>query len=456
MGLFGKLKNILFEDDDEVEEMPVYTKEEVEEVKEEVLTAEPVQTEEIKPVEAPKLHNVKRDIDMTFEEDVLGEIPGAFDNIVPPTKEELPKEVVAPPVEEKKSIFPSFDEAEFERLNPRVNHNESKATQREMVRRVDMPVNNYTDVNARQANNNFSSTNVREEQRDPDRYKINTGTIVNGKKPFTPSPVISPVYGILDKNYTKEDIVDRKGGLKREKSNKLPIRKERTIEEAEKSLEEEEVVVSIDSVRKKAYGDEIELPKEHKREEHRKVSVEKEEVKKPSEEVYEEVAKEEIPVKIEEPKVREIPEVPDIEKVEEKPSIEDQIEEEKFEVEETPELDSVIEEVVPEAKDEKPEKKKMKVMDELEKTSTLKILDDIEKELNSIKPISKEAEEEEDADIKEHEKSLDDTLENDLFNLIDSMYEGDEEDDWFFTNSIADCNLYIVNYFVNSFNYSRN
>ena len=69
-------------------------------------------------------------------------------------------------------------------------------------------------------------------------------------------------------------------------------------------------------------------------------------------------------------------------------------------------------------------------MDDLEKTSTLKILDDIEKELNSIKPISKEAEAEEDAIVKEHEKSLDDTLENDLFNLIDSMYEeGDEEDD---------------------------
>ena len=57
----------------------------------------------------------------------------------------------------------------------------------------------------------------------------------------------------------------------------------------------------------------------------------------------------------------------------------------------------------------------------MEKTSTLQILDDIEKELNSIKPISKN-EEKKDED--------DDTLEDDLFNLIDSMYEGgDEEDD---------------------------
>ena len=62
-----------------------------------------------------------------------------------------------------------------------------------------------------------------------------------------------------------------------------------------------------------------------------------------------------------------------------------------------------------------------RALEDLEKTSTLQILDDIEKELNSIKPISKNEEKNEEND---------DTLEDDLFNLIDSMYEGgDEEDD---------------------------
>ena len=62
----------------------------------------------------------------------------------------------------------------------------------------------------------------------------------------------------------------------------------------------------------------------------------------------------------------------------------------------------------------------------MEKTSTLQILDDIEKELSSIKPISKSYQDEE----IEETSNLDDTLENDLFNLIDSMYEqGEEEDD---------------------------
>ena len=52
------------------------------------------------------------------------------------------------------------------------------------------------------------------------------------KKVFKPTPIISPVYGILDKNYHKEDIVNR---------SELPI-----------SNEEKED--SIDMVRNKAYG----------------------------------------------------------------------------------------------------------------------------------------------------------------------------------------------------------
>ncbi len=414
MGLFGKLKNILFEDDDEVDEMPVYTKEEIAE--EEPAPAEEVKVEPVTQrvgtvAEPTRFRNVKRDLDISFDEDedVLGEIPGAFENTVP--KEEPKKEepVVIPeePKKEERSIFPSFDEAEFERLNAHILNNENKSMQREEARRAEVNSDNNA---ARQANNHFSATNVKE-TRDPDRYKINTGTIVNGKKPFVPSPVISPVYGILDKNYTKDDIVDRKGGLKRDRTIKPPV-KLKTVGEAEEEVEAPEV--SLEAVRKKAYGDEIELP--------RVEEPKKEEVKetKPSEEVYKELPE---VVEEEQPPVKEEVKTPEVK------SIEDQIEEEKFEVDEKV-LEVKEEEPVPEVEAEKVEKKKPKVMDDLEKTSTLKILDDIEKELNSIKPISKEAEAEEDADIKEHEVTMDDTLENDLFNLIDSMYEeGDEEDD---------------------------
>lgn len=53
------------------------------------------------------------------------------------------------------------------------------------------------------------------------------------KKIFKPTPIISPVYGVLDKNYHKEDIVSRNEIKVDEAENKEP---------------------SIDSIRNKAYG----------------------------------------------------------------------------------------------------------------------------------------------------------------------------------------------------------
>ena len=52
------------------------------------------------------------------------------------------------------------------------------------------------------------------------------------KKSFKPTPIISPVYGILDKNYHKEDIVSR----------------------TEYKKVEKDVEPSIDTIRNKAYG----------------------------------------------------------------------------------------------------------------------------------------------------------------------------------------------------------
>ena len=54
------------------------------------------------------------------------------------------------------------------------------------------------------------------------------------KKVFKPTPIISPVYGILDKNYHKEDI--------KQKNNTKEITYHNSKE------------VSIDDIRKKAYG----------------------------------------------------------------------------------------------------------------------------------------------------------------------------------------------------------
>lgn len=57
---------------------------------------------------------------------------------------------------------------------------------------------------------------------------------VEVRKTFQPTPIISPIYGVLDKNYKKEEIVDRK--------------------DTKKTLSFEATRVSIDNVREKAYG----------------------------------------------------------------------------------------------------------------------------------------------------------------------------------------------------------
>lgn len=51
------------------------------------------------------------------------------------------------------------------------------------------------------------------------------------KKQFKPTPIISPVYGVLDKNYSKEDITSKK-----------------------RNVEKTNTAITIDEVRRKAYG----------------------------------------------------------------------------------------------------------------------------------------------------------------------------------------------------------
>ena len=427
MGLFDKIKSILFEDD-EIDEIPVYSKEDVvskeskkEEVKEE---KEEIIFEEND--NSSRFKNMKRDFDFSFDEDeVLDEIKPISSSV-----EEIDKtDVIVKKDEEKaekKDVFLSFDEDEFERLNARINRNEEKSRREARSASRELKKDEDPMVIARRANNNFSSTTPTVDTKDvlrndSDRYKIHTGRDV--KKPFTPSPVISPVYGILDKNYTKDSIVDKKDGMKRERVK--PIKQEVVLEselkrQEEKNKEEtkqESKDINIDLVRKKAYG---------VLEENVAKIEENQAVGKKSKVVLTTVGEQEDLVEFQEKFGDDLVDdammavakynTPEIE---EKENIEDKVEEDlnKTKIQE---YDNTAKEIKVEKKD-----KKSKILDDLEKTSTLQILDDIEKELSSIKPISKSYQDEE---IEEN-SNLDDTLENDLFNLIDSMYEQGEEDD---------------------------
>lgn len=92
--------------------------------------------------------------------------------------------------------------------------------------------------------NDFKDLNLTEDEPKKEEKKIETREVklysaeptvnhtVEEKKIFKPTPIISPVYGVLDKNYHKEDIVSRSEKLEEEKKEESPI----------------------DTIRNKAYG----------------------------------------------------------------------------------------------------------------------------------------------------------------------------------------------------------
>ena len=197
MKLFNKLANILF--DEEVEdEIPVITKEEVksDEVKEDEIIVTKVET---KKEEAVK--------------EVTKEMPKVTDN----------------DTQTKKFSFPFIDDDEEEipkRSEGKTIDDYSYAsTTQEIptIRKHSTLISRDERKNARSDAYTASRNNIYDKTRDENR-------------PFTLSPIISPVYGILNENYTKDDIV------------------ERNVSNNER--------IDFDSVRRKAYGtleDEIEV-----------------------------------------------------------------------------------------------------------------------------------------------------------------------------------------------------
>ncbi len=281
MGLMNKLKNILFEEEEV--EIPVIDK-------------KSKKREERIPDyrEMPKKEEVK--------EPDYSEL---FDSLEEP-KEAVPKkevvdsvEPVSPQVSDREMFnhertfnFPAFDEEEFDNMAPksrRSNVLEHEKRKAEKKTEYKVPVKKEED-----------------------------------KAKFRPSPIISPVYGILDKNYTPDEITSR-------------------------STTNSTRALDVDSVRKKAFG------------------------------VMEEVKE------------------PDI-ILDYKENAEEKILEEKLEKART------IDELLKDSSDEV-----ISINEEVKEESL-----DNTREMENIEP--------------KHEESLeDDTIENDLFDLIDSMYENRED-----------------------------
>lgn len=191
MGLVNKLKNILFEEEEV--EIPVIEKKEK-------VVSEPV----IKEMPRGEVINNTPDYSAFYSEEVIPK-PMPKKEIVTEAPKEREINTNVNQVSEREMFksektfnFPAFDEEEFESSMPR------------------------------------RTTNVMEHERkrfrDKNPKKVQTvkkEEIKDERNKFRPSPIISPVYGILDKNYTPEDITTRESITK---------------------------ALDVDSVRKKAFG----------------------------------------------------------------------------------------------------------------------------------------------------------------------------------------------------------
>lgn len=271
--------------------------------------------------------------------------------VVPKEKEERKEEKVEPErglYQSKDTFkFPVFDDKDIEQTMQRSRS--TSVLEYERTKPVDAP-------SIPSPNTTIRREEVRTEP-------------VQEKKVFRPSPVISPVYGILDKNYTKEEIVDKK-------------------EEEQKSISKDNL--NYDTVRRKAYGtleDDLEDTL---------MSLNKQTMTK-VESVQEDIEE------LSDPKKH-------IEKL-------------LDELEKTASMTvGEIEEALKDELDDTAEiEKNNNIISEFDEVSN-SIHSDVEKDLeftSEFKPKEK-------VEPKE-EKNNDQELENDLFNLIDSMYnEGDE------------------------------
>ena len=186
MGLMDKIKN-MFTEEEEIEEEPI--KKEVIQVE---IPAATIKKEEKKEVvEQPK----------EVVEKTVREI-----NVVKPVREIN----TVKPKQEDKFIF--FDDDDFSDMD-------RKAKEERKIREEKRIFEERKKVEERKV----IQKPIRE------TYK-GKPPVVEEKKVFKPTPIVSPVYGILDKNYTKEDITTKRR------------------EEASRKISD------IDLVRNKAYG----------------------------------------------------------------------------------------------------------------------------------------------------------------------------------------------------------
>ena len=191
MGFMDKLKNIFFEEeeDEEVVEEPKKEKQEKEVV--------------IKKVEVPKRNRVEE-----------YNVPEEEQEEIKPQKENISKNTEIK--KENKTQDLIFDDEDFILEQPKQVPKETTYTKQETYKTRENKEVVKTESYYKKETPKYEYTKKEET-----------------KKVFTPSPIISPIYGILDKNYRKEEVKEKK----------------------EIRLSTRPTKMNFDSVRNKAFGD---------------------------------------------------------------------------------------------------------------------------------------------------------------------------------------------------------
>ena len=306
---------------------------------------------------------------------------------MPKLKADPPKEIKVEPTEPKRApktfTFPVFEDDEpKENLEPKKRERRSASSvDVEEPRRVKEPstprkpsgYTNAYDYSYGKYKGDYKS--YRESNQAVLKTTLETK---EDRKAFTPSPIISPVYGVLNENYKKEDIVSK--SEKKSSSSR---------------------VLDLDSVRRKAYGtleDEIEL------------SLTK------SEEIFVEKEPEEMSGYLEEGgiSINDLLVDSDDQDVVEEAEIDEVKDEELFDILEKEMIEDEIE--IDETDERKPE------LDESPKEE--KIIE--RKQLRTSRSYSDEVRDE--VKLEKTEDTKEPLGEEDLFDLIDSLYQGKGEE----------------------------
>jgi len=226
MGFMDKLKNIFFEEEEEeeVEEVVAPKKEKlIEKLKKENKEKEP-KKEKLTEVIAKKIELPKKD---KKSEEIAAELAEKFEDkkVEIPKEEQKNEEKVMPKRETKINTELIFDDDDF------ILETKPKEKKEEKVSR-----SNPSLYKTREEKFEYKKEEVKKEEikiETPKAKVVYQSKVEEKSKVFKPSPIISPIYGILDKNYRKEEV-------KENTEIRLSTRPSR---------------MDLDSVRNKAFGD---------------------------------------------------------------------------------------------------------------------------------------------------------------------------------------------------------